>query len=81
MRGKQPLHLADHFKIEGPGIIAGVANADMKETDPYVGDAHKGWLGRAQVIIKSTHNAGDIKLTVTSPSLSDASLNIKTLGH
>lgn len=29
------------FKIEGPGIIAGVANADMKDTDSYVGNTHK----------------------------------------
>lgn len=28
--------------IKGPGTIAGVANADMKETDPYVGNTHKG---------------------------------------
>jgi hypothetical protein len=26
-----------HFKIEGPGTIAGVDNADLKDTDPYVG--------------------------------------------
>jgi beta-galactosidase len=69
------------FKIDGPGIIAGVANADMKDTDPYVGNTHKVWHGRALVIIKSTHSAGDIKLTVSSPDLSEAVLNIKTLGH
>ncbi|WP_439697129.1 glycoside hydrolase family 2 TIM barrel-domain containing protein [Mucilaginibacter sp. AW1-7] len=65
------------LKIDGPGIIAGVANADMKDTDFYVGNMHKAWHGRALVIIKSTHGAGDIKLTVGSTGLSEASLNIK----
>jgi len=64
------------FKLEGPGVIAGVANADMKDTDPYFGDTHKAWHGRALVVIRSTHNAGAIKLTVNSPGLSGADLNI-----
>ena len=71
-----------HFKIEGPGIIAGVANADMKDIDPYTGDdTHKVWHGRALVVVRSTHNSGDIRLTVTSPNLSEAILNIKTVKH
>jgi beta-galactosidase len=65
------------FKIEGPGTIAGVVNADIKDTDSYVGDTRKAWHGHAQVVIKSTHSAGDIKLTVSSPGLSVAALNIK----
>ena len=66
------------FKIEGPGTIAGVANADMKDTDPYVGNTRKAWHGRALVVIRSTHGAGDIKLTVSSQGLSGATLNIKS---
>ncbi|MEO6850580.1 MAG: glycoside hydrolase family 2 TIM barrel-domain containing protein [Mucilaginibacter sp.] len=67
-----------HFKIDGPGVIAGVANADMKDTDPYVGDNRKAWHGQALVVIRSTHQAGDIKLKVSSAGLSEAALNIKT---
>jgi len=66
-----------NFKIEGPGTIAGVANADMKDTDPYAGNSRKAWHGRALVVIKSTHEAGDIKLAVSSSGLSEATLNIK----
>jgi beta-galactosidase len=65
------------FKIEGPGSIAGVANADMKDTDSYVGNTHKAWHGRALIVIRSTHGVGDIKLTVSSANLSEATLNIK----
>jgi beta-galactosidase len=68
-----------HFTIDGPGTIAGIANADMKDTDPYVGDTHKVWHGRALVVIRSTHLAGNIKLTVSSSGLSGATLNIKSL--
>jgi beta-galactosidase len=67
------------FEIEGPGVIAGIANADMKDTDSYVGNTHKAWHGRALVIIRSTHNAGDIKLMVSSAGLSEATLNIKAI--
>lgn len=30
-----------HFKIEGPGTITGVDNADIKDTDPYAGSTRK----------------------------------------
>ena len=68
-----------HFKIEGPGVIAGVDNADLKDYDLYVSNTRKAWKGRALVVIKSTHGSGDIKLIITSPGLSDAAINIKTI--
>jgi len=67
-----------HFKIEGAGTIAGVANGDMKDTDPYAGNTRKAWHGRALVVIRSTHGTGNIKLTVNSSGLSEATLNIKS---
>ena len=66
-----------HFKIDGPGMIAGVDNADMKDTDKYAADNRKAWHGRALVVIRSTHNAGEIKLRAASEGLSDAFLNIQ----
>lgn len=67
------------FKIEGQGTIAGVDNADIKDTDPYVANNRKAWKGRALVVIKSNRNAGDIKLTVSSPGIADAEINIKSM--
>ena len=67
-----------HFQIEGPGIIAGVDNADLKDYELYIGDTRKAWHGRALVVVRSTHSTGDVKLTVTSPGLSQAVLTIKT---
>ena len=60
------------FGINGPGVIAGVDNADIKDLDPYFGNARKAWHGRALVVIRSTRNVGDIKLKVSSPGLKDA---------
>jgi beta-galactosidase len=68
-----------HFKVEGAGTIAGVGNADIKDCDSYVGNTRKAWKGRALVVIKGNHSAGDIKLTVTSPGFADATINIKTI--
>ena len=67
-----------HFKIEGPGVIAGVDNADLKDFEQYVGNTRKAWKGKALVVIKSKHEAGDVKLTVTSPDLPAETLTIKT---
>lgn len=65
-----------HFKIEGPGVIAGVDNADLKDYEQYVGDTRKAWKGRALVVIKSNHQAGEIKLSVTSNELEGKSIII-----
>jgi beta-galactosidase len=67
------------FSIDGPGVIVGVDNADLKDEAPYLGNARKAWKGRALVVIRSTQSAGDIKLKVTSPGLSETTLIIKTI--
>ena len=67
-----------HFKIDGAGTIIGVGNADVKDTDPYVENIRKAWKGRALVVVKSNHSAGDIKLMVASQGLTEATLKIKT---
>ena len=66
------------FSIYGPGVIAGVANADIKDIDPYVGNAHKAWHGRALIVIRSTRNTGDIKLKVSSPGLTEATATLRS---
>ncbi|NOW97884.1 glycoside hydrolase family 2 TIM barrel-domain containing protein [Mucilaginibacter sp. SG564] len=70
-----------HFKIDGPGTIAGVDNADIKDVDSYAGNSRKVWHGSAMIVIRSTHNTGDIKLTVSSTDLSDATLTVKALAY
>ncbi|WP_291112108.1 MULTISPECIES: glycoside hydrolase family 2 TIM barrel-domain containing protein [unclassified Flavobacterium] len=69
------------FKIDGPGVIAGVDNANIKDVDPYVGTSRKAWHGRALVVIRSTKNAGNIKLTVSSKGLNNTVENIITVNN
>jgi beta-galactosidase len=68
------------FHIEGPGVIAGLDNANLKDTDQYVGTNRKAWHGRALVVIRSTEKAGEIKLTVSSNGLMGASVMIRVGG-
>jgi len=65
------------FKIEGPGVIAGVDNANVSDLDPYVGTSRKVWHGRALVVIRSTKNVGNIILSVSSQGLTKAILTVK----
>ena len=67
------------FKLSGPGVIAGVDNANIKDIDPYVATSRKAWHGRALVVIKSTKNAGTIKLSVGSHGLNNVTTDIFTV--
>ncbi len=66
------------FSIDGPGVIAGVDNADIKDVDQYVGTTRRAWHGRALVVIRSTGQAGTIVLTAGSPGLTGATVTLKT---
>jgi len=70
-----------YFKIEGVGKIVGIANANLKDTDPYVSNNRKVWKGRALVVVRSTTEAGNINLTVSSPGLDEATVIIKTVKY
>ncbi len=67
------------FKMSGPGVIAGVDNANIKDVDPYVANSRKAWHGRALVVIKSTKIAGTIKLSVGSHGLNNVTTEIITV--
>ena len=69
------------FNIKGPGVIAGVDNANLKDLGQYVGTTRKAWHGRALVVIKSTQSTGDINLMVSSPGLPDTIVTIKATSH
>ncbi|MGA9120353.1 MAG: glycoside hydrolase family 2 TIM barrel-domain containing protein [Bacteroidota bacterium] len=64
------------FSVDGPGVIAAVGNADIKDLDSYVGTTRKAWHGRALVVIRSTKRTGKITLAVRSAGLADAQTTI-----
>ncbi|MBC7846722.1 MAG: DUF4982 domain-containing protein [Flavobacterium sp.] len=67
------------FNLSGAGVIVGVDNADLKDTDLYVANTRKAWHGRAIVIIKSTKESGAINLEVTAQGLETAIVKLKTI--
>lgn len=64
------------FDVKGAGVIAAVGNADLKDTDSYIGNKRKAWKGRAVIVIKSKRKPGKIMLKVSSPGLPAASLTV-----
>lgn len=69
------------FNISGEGTIAGLGNANLQDTDPYIGNQHKAWKGRALAILKSTQKPGKLALQVSSPGLKTASLIMNTISR
>ena len=65
------------FKVSGPGIIAAVDNANLRDTDVYTDASRKAWNGRAMVVIRTKHKAGDIKLDVSGVGLKATSVVLK----
>ncbi|MGZ3871659.1 MAG: glycoside hydrolase family 2 TIM barrel-domain containing protein [Mucilaginibacter sp.] len=57
------------FKVEGPGIIAGVGNANPESLESDQLPERKAWRGKCLVIIKSTGKPGEITLTVNAVNL------------
>jgi beta-galactosidase len=65
------------FAISGPGAIAAVGNGDGQDPASYEGDRRKLYQGRALVVVRTSKQAGAIKLTATSPGLSEGSVSIE----
>jgi len=57
------------FKIDGPGTIAGVGNADPRSTESYQQPQRKAWRGKCMVVIRSMNKPGDITLKVSADGL------------
>jgi beta-galactosidase len=67
-----------NFTISGPGVLQGIATADMKSTEPYQGvTKRKAFEGRALAVIRSIGQAGKIKLTVSADGLPPANVTLE----
>jgi len=71
-------NLAVSFEISGPGRIIGVGNGDPNSHEPEKGNQRSLFNGLAQVIVQSTKDAGEIRLTATAEGLSPATTVVKT---
>jgi beta-galactosidase len=66
------------FTITGPGTIAAVGNGDGQSTEPYQGDRRKLFQGRAQVVVRTRHAAGAIKVTATAGGMKTAEVVLQS---
>ena len=62
-------NLPVEFEISGPGAIIGVGNGDPNSHEPEKGNKVAIYNGLAQVIVQSTRDAGQIKLTASADGL------------
>ncbi len=68
------------FLISGPGVIAAVGNGDAQDPDSYHADRRKLYEGRALVVIRTSRQAGTIKLTAQASGLGERSVAIEAKG-
>jgi beta-galactosidase len=67
-----------HFSVSGAGTIAAVGNGDPQSLDSYSGHTMNLFNGRAMVILRTTREAGEIKLTANVDGLTTASIVLES---
>ena len=72
-----------NYKMEGNGKIVGLDNGNAADTDKYkpttdTSGTRSAFNGKALVIVQSTKDAGQMKLTVSGDGLKDQSIIINT---
>jgi beta-galactosidase len=72
LRGDQDVQ----FDLSGPGTIAAVGNGDAQDPDSYHANHRKLYRGRTLVVIRSSRQAGVIRLTARSEGLIEGSMAI-----
>jgi len=66
------------FEISGPGQIIGVGNGDPNSHEPEKGNRRSLFNGLAQVIVQSTRETGEIKLTAIADGLAPGTTSVQT---
>lgn len=67
-----------HFTLTGPGTIAGLGNANLKSKEPYQGVECHVFHGTALIVLRSSEDAGDLRLKADAAGLSSAETLVKT---
>ena len=67
-----------NFDLEGPGEIVAVASSDPMSTESYQAPYRRSYQGRCLVVVKSTEQPGEIRLSASSEGLQAETINIQT---
>lgn len=65
-----------NVSVQGAGRLIGLDNGDSSDFDQYKGTSRKLFSGKLLAIIAAKTEPGEINITVSSPSLPDASLTL-----
>ncbi|SFL51729.1 beta-galactosidase [Gracilibacillus orientalis] len=65
-----------HVDVQGAGRLLGLDNGDSTDYDQYKGVSRRLFNGKLMAIIGSTLEAGSVTITVTSPELPKASIQL-----
>jgi beta-galactosidase len=68
------------FSISGPGMIAAVGNGDGQDEASYQGDRRRLFQGRALVVVRTSRQAGLIKLVAKTSGLTEGAVTIQAKG-
>lgn len=64
------------LRLEGQGRIAGAANANLQDAEPYQSNKRKLWRGRALAVVKSLTKGGEMVLYVSAVGLPESKIVI-----
>lgn len=64
------------FSMEGEGTLTAVGNGNAASLESFQADYRKAFNGQCLAILKSTENAGTIKITATSEGLESDALSV-----
>lgn len=68
-----------HFEVSGPATVEATCSADLTDTSGYCNPTRTTSRGRALAVIKSTTEAGDIILKVTTPLLHPSRIRLESV--
>jgi beta-galactosidase len=67
-----------HFQTTGVGAIAAVDNGNAASTEPFHSDQRRAFNGLALLVVRSSEQAGKIRVTATSDNLEQTEIVIRT---
>ena len=69
------------FKVVGEGTLIGVDNGDLRSSESYQGPSRTTYWGRALGIVRATRQTGTSHISVSSPGLKTATVEINTKNY
>ena len=65
-----------HLELDGEGTIAGFGSADLSSAEPYSGNTHHVFQGRALAVVRSTQEAGEVSVRANADGLAGAEITL-----